>query len=422
MAWGKAGSDTLATSGDDLDITSMTATKFNQFLTHIPASGNMAPDLTFNNNSNTVYASRKSTNGGTDVTQTSKAFHEFNTSLGVWSSSEFYVNNTISISAEEKLSIIHLATGGTAGASNAPERVEFVGKFVPSPDADITRIDNNNVGSGSFDTSSNLSALGSDITPAAAIPFAENVQVGSRAEITDTRKIYHSVASTPTFEDDFSTDKSWTEVGTQLTIDTTTNFRIDYVMKRDGADHYADKDMQDADCLNGVNLSDEAFVVRGHMTNTASTGTSYSADGYFAVRSASAPDSTAQDYLAFEFSWGTGAGIRAIAGDGIAIDSATNYTSYFATPITATMDVYLQISRSGNTATFGIYSDSAYTTLVEELSLTIASTYTGLRYLSLVTRNSSSQSSTMTGYLDDIEIHNGVTTVTTGNVWTEEGT
>ena len=215
----------------------------------------------------------------------------------------------------------------------------------------------------------------------------------------------------PTFTDDFSKDKNWTVFGTQLTIDNTANFRIDYAMKRDGADHYADKDMQDADCLNGVNLSDEAFVVRGHMTNTASTGTSYSADGYFAVRSASASDSTAQDYLAFEFSWGTGAGIRAIAGDGIAIDSATNYTSYFATPITATMDIYLQISRSGNTATFGIYSDSAYTTLVEELSLTIASTYTGLRYLSLVTRNSSTQDSTMTGYLDDIEIYNGVNTV-----------
>jgi hypothetical protein len=163
MAWAKNGTpDTLTTSGDTLTISDLTAKKFNQFLTHIAASGNMAPDLTFNNNSNTVYASRKSTNGGGTSTQTSKAFHEFNTSLGVWSSSEFYVNNTCSISGEEKLSIIFLATGGTAGAGNAPERVEFVGKFVPSPDADITRIDNNNVESGSFDTDSNVSALGTD--------------------------------------------------------------------------------------------------------------------------------------------------------------------------------------------------------------------------------------------------------------------
>ena len=163
MAWAKNGTpDTLGSAGDDLDITDLTAKIFNQFLTHVIASGNMAPDLTFNNNANTVYASSKSTNGGGASTQTSKAFHEFNTSLGVWSSSEFYVNNTCSISGEEKLSIIFLATGGTAGAANAPERVEFVGKFVPSPDADITRIDNNNVESGDFDTSSNLSALGTD--------------------------------------------------------------------------------------------------------------------------------------------------------------------------------------------------------------------------------------------------------------------
>ena len=42
-----------------------------------------------------------------------------------------------------------------------------------------------------YATDSNLSALGSDITPASAIPFPTNVQVGSRAEITDTRKIYY---------------------------------------------------------------------------------------------------------------------------------------------------------------------------------------------------------------------------------------
>ena len=192
MAWGKNGTPlTLGSALDDLDITDLSGLKFNQFLTHIPASGNMSPDLTFNNNSNTVYASRKSSNGGAEITQTSKAFHEFNTNLILWSSSEFYMNYTCSISGEEKLSIVFLATGGTAGASNAPERVEFVGKFVPSPDADITRIDNNNVGSGSFDTSSNVSALGSDITPAAAIPFPTNVQVGSRFEETDTRKMYH---------------------------------------------------------------------------------------------------------------------------------------------------------------------------------------------------------------------------------------
>ena len=47
-------------------------------------------------------------------------------------------------------------------ASNAPRRGEIVSKFVPSPDSDITRIDFHNGGSGSYNTDSNLSALGTD--------------------------------------------------------------------------------------------------------------------------------------------------------------------------------------------------------------------------------------------------------------------
>ena len=64
-----------------------------------------------------------------------------------------------------------------------------MGKFVPSPDANITRIDINNPNGGSFDTNSNLSALGSDLTPAAAVA-APAVQDGSIFYETDTNKSY----------------------------------------------------------------------------------------------------------------------------------------------------------------------------------------------------------------------------------------
>jgi len=159
MAWEKNGTpDTLTGAGDDIDITDLTAKKFNQFLSHELASGNTAGDRTFNNNSNAVYAMRKSTNGATDITLIDKAFHELNTNLaffGDW----FIIDYTFSISGEEQLTIIHLVNRATAGTGVAPERVEFVGKFVPSPDAGITRIDIHNVASGSFGTDSNLSAV-----------------------------------------------------------------------------------------------------------------------------------------------------------------------------------------------------------------------------------------------------------------------
>ena len=188
MVWGKAGSTTLSSSGDDLDITSMTASTFNQFMIHKITSGDSGLTQTLNNNTNSVYARRKSANGATDFTATSEA--NVNSS-DTTTTDMFIVEYVCSISGEEKLGIKNYMDYGATGAGTAPDRMEIVYKFVPSPDADITRIDFTNGNSGSYDTSSNISALGSDITPAAAIPFAENAQVGSRAEITDTRKIYY---------------------------------------------------------------------------------------------------------------------------------------------------------------------------------------------------------------------------------------
>ena len=189
MAWIKNGTpDTLTGTGDVLQITDLTANKFNVFLQHSPYdSSYVNPQITFNNNTNSVYAGRYEYNG-TDGTYTSRA-NQILDGSGT-ADDKFMVNYTVSVSGEEKLSIIHYMNSGTSGASGAPNRTENAWKFVPSPDADITRIDTTNGSAGSYDTGSNLSALGSDMTPAAAIPFVANAQIGSRAEITDTRKIY----------------------------------------------------------------------------------------------------------------------------------------------------------------------------------------------------------------------------------------
>jgi hypothetical protein len=192
MAWGKNGTpDTLTGTGDILQITDLTANKFNVFLQHSPYDSSwINPQITFNNNTNSVYAGRVSYNGGTDGTYTSRA-NQILDGSGT-ADDKFMVNYTASVSGEEKLSIIHYMNRGTAGAGNTPNRTQNVWKFVPSPDADITRIDSSVVGyAGSYDTGSNLSAIGSELTPAAAIPFPTDVQVGSRYEETDTRKMYH---------------------------------------------------------------------------------------------------------------------------------------------------------------------------------------------------------------------------------------
>ena len=182
MVWGKAGSDTLTGTGDVLQITDLTANKFNVFLQHSPYdSSYVNPQITFNNNTNSVYAGRYEYNG-TDGTYTSRA-NQILDGSGT-ADDKFMVNYTSSISGEEKLSIIHYMNSGTTGAGNAPNRTENAWKFVPSPDADITRIDTTNGSAGSYDTSSNLSALGSDGVA------SMKVQDGAVFYETDTNKSY----------------------------------------------------------------------------------------------------------------------------------------------------------------------------------------------------------------------------------------
>jgi len=163
MAWGKNGTpETLGSAGDVLQITDLTATKFNTILTHELATGGNIDNIkwTFNNNTNSVYAYRHSKNGVADGTSTSQAGILFNLGDGAWD--RHYVGYVCSISGEEKLVIGFGVGGNTAGAGNAPDRIEEIGKFVPSPDADITRIDDTNAGTGDFAISSNISALGTD--------------------------------------------------------------------------------------------------------------------------------------------------------------------------------------------------------------------------------------------------------------------
>ena len=181
MAWNKAGSTTLASAGDDMDITSMTASNFNQLLWHKISSGSCVGQMTFNNNSNSVYARRRSINGGGELTDASQAF--IKTDISDVDDS-FIVWNVCSFSGNEKLIMSIQCNRGSAGAGNAPNRVELVGKFVPSPDANITRIDINNPNGGSFDTNSNLSVLGSDGVE------SMTVQDGAVYYETDTNKSY----------------------------------------------------------------------------------------------------------------------------------------------------------------------------------------------------------------------------------------
>ena len=182
MAWAKAGTTTLESAGDNLDITSFTASTFNNILAHYSPTGGDAQNLTtFNNISTASYARRKSTNGGSDYSNGSET--SINNSYQT-DDDHFYVMYGADITGEEKLFIEQLIDTGGSGAGNAPDRIEYVFKMVNDGDTRVTRVDFTNGSSGSYDTNSNITVIGSDGTASMII------QDGAIYYDTDLNKEY----------------------------------------------------------------------------------------------------------------------------------------------------------------------------------------------------------------------------------------
>jgi len=160
MAWAKNGTpSTLGAAADIITIADTTSKIFNVFLNHVIGSTTVDIDQGFNNNTGTVYAVRKSANGGADATAVSDTKIDKNTTA----TTIFDVNYTCAVVGEEKLTIGFLVNQSTAGAATSPSRLEYVAKFVPAVDAPITRVDIINTGTtNEYSISSNLSALGTD--------------------------------------------------------------------------------------------------------------------------------------------------------------------------------------------------------------------------------------------------------------------
>jgi hypothetical protein len=218
MAWGKNGTpDTLTASNANMNVSDLGGSKFNVVLTHTKrASGNTYSTWYFNNeNSSSSYSSRQSENGGSDGTRTSAntVFYD----MGGDDADKFSITYIFGISSAEKLAIgFGINAGPSAGASGVPERGEFVWKWADTSNT-VDRVDNQS-GEGTYDIGSNLTVLGSDITPAAAITFPTNVQVGSRAEITDSRKMYnYSDVSTSELKAYYKFDESSGNIINQAT-------------------------------------------------------------------------------------------------------------------------------------------------------------------------------------------------------------
>jgi len=162
IAWGKNGTpETLGGTADTMTISDQTSTTFNTVMMSANATTHVALNIRLGNSTidtGSNYAGRISSNGGADSTATSRSSIETSSNtLG-----QFQVSYIVNISAEEKLVIgVGKLDEGTLGAGTAPNRVEYVGKWVNTSNQ-FDNVQSYNDEVGDYTANSNISALGTD--------------------------------------------------------------------------------------------------------------------------------------------------------------------------------------------------------------------------------------------------------------------
>ena len=222
MAWGKAGSTTL--EADDYKIdTTVSDSKFGMFLTHSLQDGTVDAKIQFGTDgtpsSSSYYSFHQRFNWGTEGVVASST--NIDVGVGGYSADSFHVGFFSNISGEQKLIWESMANLGTAitFAEQVGGKYNDGGTNLP---LNVYRF---NEGGTATDiaTGSNSIVLGSDITPTTGKPT--NVQVGSRWEETDTRKIY-------AYGSDIITDGNYTvlKYTADGTFTPTSSFDVEYLV------------------------------------------------------------------------------------------------------------------------------------------------------------------------------------------------
>jgi hypothetical protein len=152
------GRTTLGSAGDTITVSGLPVYRYLKiFVSAIDTGGTINGLLTFNNDTGANYSRRYSSNGAADTTTTGQ-----NSLLAhsVTSASPHFAEITVyNVASDEKTVVFFAGDAGTAGAANAPGRVEGVGKWANTSNS-ITRVDITNGGTGDFAIGSEVVVLG----------------------------------------------------------------------------------------------------------------------------------------------------------------------------------------------------------------------------------------------------------------------
>lgn len=158
--WQELGRTTLAVAGDTISVTGIPARKYLMVLFSYSATGgNISAFLRCNNDSAANYSSRYSSNGAADTTAVSQT--QMIAAAGGNALTQQGMFTVVNIAAQEKIFAGENDYTGTAGAANAPARLEVLGKWANTA-AQINRVDLINTDVGDFAIGSQLIVLGHD--------------------------------------------------------------------------------------------------------------------------------------------------------------------------------------------------------------------------------------------------------------------
>jgi len=252
--------------------------------------------------------------------------------------------------------------------------------------------------------------MGSVLNDFALAFYIDKVQTG----ITETQFVIRApTLGEPTFEDNFDTNVWDTPVGTDITIDTVTNQRLNFNITASNSDAIV-YDLQNV--LGAGNFVDEtAWVWRGHLHyTTLIRGASANSQRVFIGLSSAdetVDSSEVQDGIGFA------ARVDSTRTDIVAIE-AENQTlgaveSPLQTSIVSGFDKFVEVKRtSATTAVVQLYDDAEFTiTFGTTVNLTITAGINNLRYIKVSNFAGTPANSTIIGWLDTIKFWNGISVV-----------
>jgi len=172
-------------------------------------------------------------------------------------------------------------------------------------------------------------------------------------------------------------------------------------------------DLQDSTALNGSNVSDTAWVLRFRL-NITGYSSDKSSGSALAIGISSRSDLGSEDAIGFEIGVGTSDSFyRLNTVNGGTWAGATADAVFSATP--KVENLYVEVTRlSAEQAKVSLYTDAAYSVLLEKHTVTIPAGIASLRYLT-VKSDTQTQTNTLAGAVSDFELWNNTTTTTQEN-------